>query len=98
MERRRFNHLVVELSVAVGRVVPRYALWLRLGELDWNPDSLTTEQALAFVDEHLGSFLDEHSLSLPQREAKGLRKQLARFDPRYPTPYEVMQRLGATRV
>ena len=97
MERRRFDHLVVELSVAVGRVVPRYALWLRLGELDWNPDSLTRDQVLGFIDEHVAAFLDEHALTLPPREAKRLRKLLVRYDPRYPTPYETMQRLGATR-
>ena len=32
MERRRFDHLFLELSVALGALAPRYALWLRIHE------------------------------------------------------------------
>ena len=33
MRRRRFNHLVAELSELADRSIDRYALWLRLHEL-----------------------------------------------------------------
>ena len=79
--RRRFEHLVVELSVAVGRLIPRYALWLTLGELGWNPEALSREAVMSFCDEHLEQFLNDHSMSLAPRKARRLRRCLERFDP-----------------
>ena len=48
MGRRRFDHLHSELSVAVGRLVSRYALWLQLRELGWDPEGLSRSQAVVF--------------------------------------------------
>ncbi len=95
MERRRFEHLVVELSVAVGKLIPRYALWLLLQELGFDPILLSPNQVIKFYDAHLEQFLAEHGLSLEPREARKLRGRLTKFDPRYPTPYETMERLLA---
>ena len=94
MERRRFEHLHIELSVAVGRLVPRYALWLCLKELGWQPDRLTRGQAIAFCDEHLESFLACRGWALSGLRLRRLQRRLRRFDPRHPTPYETMARLG----
>jgi hypothetical protein len=97
VNRRRFENLVVELSVAAGHLVPRYALWLRLQELGLDPIGLERADMLRFVDGHLSSFLAEHGLALENRVQRRLRGRLARFDPRYPTPEETIQRLFASR-
>jgi len=94
MARRRFDHLVVEISVAVSRVIPRYALWLRLGELGTPPEHLARTAALTFCDEHLEDFLEEQGLSISPRAMRRLRQAILRFDARQPTPYEWMQRVG----
>lgn len=94
MARRRFEHLVVELSLAAGRVVPRFALFLQLGELGTAPEHLSRGAALAFCDEHLDGFLAEHSLSIAPRARRRLRRAIACFDARQPTPYEWMERMN----
>jgi hypothetical protein len=95
--RRRFEHLVVELSVAVGQVIPRYALWLKLGELGWDPEALSRRAVMSFFDEHLQQFVNDCGASLTAREARRLRRTLERFNPAQLTPYEHMQRLGSSR-
>lgn len=86
--RRVFDHLHAELSVAVGRVVPRYALWLRLREAGLDPERLTRQQALAFCRQKLSGFLAEQGLSLTPRRARRLERELGRVDAGHPTPYE----------
>jgi len=95
--RRRFEHLVVELSVAVGQVIPRYALWLKLGELGWDPEALSRRAVMSFCDEHLQQFVNDCGASLTARKARRLRRTLERFDPAQLTPYEHMQRFGSSR-
>lgn len=94
MGRRRFSHLHTELSLAVGQVVPRYALWLDLAERGWNPERLTRAAVIAFSDHHLHRFLAAQRLSLSARAARRLRRALMRFDPLQPTPEERMERLA----
>jgi hypothetical protein len=86
--RRGFDHLLAEASLAVGRRLPRYPLWLRLRELGFDPEGLTREQALAFCRGGLRAFLGEHRLALSERAARRLERAVARFDPRRPTPAE----------
>lgn len=86
--RRVFDHLHAELSVGVGRLVPRYALWLRLREAGLDPERLSREQALGFCRRHLGAFLAELGLALAPRPARRLEREIGRFDPARPTPYE----------
>ena len=86
--RRRFDHLVVELSVAVGCVLPRYALWLRMHESGLNPEHLSREQALAFCDAPVTAFLGERGLALPSRARRRLLREIQRFDPNVLSPYE----------
>lgn len=97
MGRRRFEHLVVELSVAIGGPIPRYALWLRLGELGWNPEALSHRAVMSFYDEHLQDFLHDCGATLTARKARRLRRSLKRFDPRHLSPYEQMERFGSAR-
>jgi len=96
MLRRRFDHLFVELSVAADELVPRYALWLRLHELGWDPVRLDRDEVLAFADDHLAGFLAEHDLRIRPRALRILRRRLRGFDPEQPTPEEVFERLFPT--
>jgi len=91
--RKLFNHLFVELSVSVGRRVPRYALWLELHDLGWNPETLQVSEALAFCDGPMERFLSERGLKISPRARHRLRKGLARFDPTHPLPQEIFERL-----
>jgi hypothetical protein len=95
--RRRFEYLVVELSVALGHLVPRYPLWLRLHELGWNPEELEGDQLLAFYDGYLDQFLAEQGWALTAPSRRRIRRRLACFDPRHRTPYEIMEALGRDR-
>jgi len=95
-ERRAFNFLFAELSVAVGELIPRYALWLRMQELGADPSFLARQDLLAFHDHHLEAFLASCGLLIRERSARRLRRVLDRFDPRRPTPEEVMERIFST--
>ncbi|MCG8591559.1 MAG: hypothetical protein MJE66_19865 [Proteobacteria bacterium] len=92
--RRRFQHLFEELCVALGRVLPRYALWLSFKELGADPENLSREEALEYCDTHLAEFLQLHEVGLGPRALRRLRREVERFDPLRPTPYEVMERLS----
>ena len=91
--RRRFDHLHVELCVAVRARVSRFALWLELREQGADPEALRREEALAFCDERLERFLRERELALAPRAARRLRRAVERFDPSTPTPYERFEAL-----
>jgi len=88
MGRRRFDHLWIEICVAAGRQLPRYDLWLRLHALGSDPEDLTREDALAFCDGELDAFLRARGGLTPPRRRRRLRRAVARFDPRAPTPEE----------
>ena len=88
MGRRRFEHLVVELSVAAGRSIPRYRLWMRLHDLGWNPEDLEREEVLAFCDGPLGIFLAEVGIRLGGRSIRRLRREVSRFEPDVLSPYD----------
>ena len=88
MSRRRFEHFVVELSLAVEQTIPRYRLWLRMHDLGWNPEDLSLEQAVSFCDSPLRIFLAESGLKLTSRSVRRLRKEVGRFDPDVLSPFE----------
>jgi hypothetical protein len=87
-QRRRFDHLFEEISVRIGRLAPRYALWLRLRELGMDPDALSREDVVRFCREGLEPFLREHELALAPRQARELLRSVARHDPALRTPAE----------
>lgn len=93
MTRRRFDHLFLEVSLAIEAPAPRYALWLGLHDLGWDPDALTREQAAAFCDGPLRRLLAERGIALAPRAERRLRRAVARFDPRVTTPEEHFARL-----
>lgn len=94
MGRRRFEHLVIELSVALGVRVPRYELWLTLHECGLDPEDLGREDVECFCAEHLDRFLAHGGWSLRPRARRRLVRICLGFDPRQPTPEEFMARLG----
>jgi hypothetical protein len=93
VRRRRFDHLAAELSVALDRLVPRFALWHALRDAGCDPEQLGRDEALAFCDAALPRFLAGLGLALDPRAARRLRRRVERFDPRYPAPEEVFARL-----
>lgn len=93
MSRKLFNHLFVELSVSIGQRVPRYALWLELHDLGWNPESLRVVEALEFCDGQMEGFLADLGLKISRRARNRLRGELAKFDPTRPLPQEIFERL-----
>jgi len=88
--RTRFDHLAVELSVAVGALIPRYALWLRLHELGQDPETLSGEAAAAFCGGPAKHFLAEHGYGLSWGARRRLVRSVARFDPARPTPEQCL--------
>ncbi len=86
MARSRFDHMTAEVSVAVGALIPRYPLWLRLHDAGTNPEALTREAAVAFCEGPLRHFLVDHGYRLSTRARRRLLKAVARFDPERPTP------------
>ena len=93
MRRRRFDHLLVQLSLGADRAIPRYALWSSLRELGWDPEFLSREAAIAFCGGPVHAFLADRGLRLGERAARRLQKSVHRYDPRFPTPEEVFARL-----
>ena len=88
MRRRRFDHLFEEISVRIGRLAPRYALWLRLRELGMDADRLSRDDVVTFCRDHLELFLREHDLLLAPRQVRDLLRSVARHDPTLRTPAE----------
>jgi hypothetical protein len=88
MSRRRFEHLVAEISVQVGWRVPRYALWLQLRHEGMDPEALSRSAAVEFCDGPLHHLLAEYGVLLPARHRRRLLRSVERFDPDQPTPEE----------
>lgn len=86
--RRRFDHLFEEISLEIGRLAPRYALWLHLRERGLDPERLTRDEVVAFCRDGLSRFLREHGLALSQRQVVSLLRTVARHDPSVRTPAE----------
>ncbi len=86
LPRRRFDHLATELSVALGVVVPRHALWVAAAR-----HLASAEGAAAFCDAPLDAFLASEHLPEPARSERAqLRREVARFDPARRTPEEIL--------
>jgi hypothetical protein len=87
--RRRFDHLHLELSLAVGERLPRYALWLAVHDAGLDPERLSRDDALDFLQDGAPGFLARRALRVPRgRTGRRLRRNVARFDPALPTPEE----------
>lgn len=92
MTNRYFEHVYSEISVAVGRRVSRYDLWLAVWSAGADPDDLNATQLRGFLESDLDDFLREEGLSLEGRARKRLEKRILRFNPDRPTPEEYFAR------
>ncbi|MCH7709394.1 MAG: hypothetical protein IH884_12965 [Myxococcales bacterium] len=92
MTRKRFDHLHVEVSLALGVCLSRFALWLALHEEGHDPEHLTRQAAVAFCGAPLQRFLAERGQRLSLRDRRRVEKAVSRYDPSHPTPAEVMAR------
>jgi len=94
VQRRRFDHLVLELSLALGEAIPRYPLWLRLHEAGLDPERLTQEDVLEFCTSGLGEFLSAGGRRLPAQRRRRLLRAVRSYDPSITTPEEHFARLN----
>ena len=88
MLRRYFEHIYVEICLAVERRISRYDLWLAIWETGGDPDELTREQARRFVEAGLDPLLAEEGTRLRPRARRRLEGLILDFDARHPTPEE----------
>jgi hypothetical protein len=90
VSRRRFDHLVAEISVAAGARIPRYDLWLWIHSHGGDPEAMTTRATVAFCDGPLLRFLAERDLQLSPRARRRLLRAVGRYDPDVPSPEELL--------
>ena len=95
MPRRRFEHLLSEISVTVGAPVSRYRLWLHLHEHAMDPEELTRSAALRYCRGPLRDFLASQGHLLRERPLKRLVRSVERFDADHLTPEERLTRSSA---
>jgi hypothetical protein len=91
--RRRFDHLWIEISVAIDATIPRYDFWLWLRERGLDPERLSRDDAIALCDGPLRGYLRTRGWRLAHRQERRLRRAVAGFDPRHPTPEERLEAL-----
>ena len=94
MKRRRFDHMVVELSVLLDRWVARFALWQAVKEAGYDPESWSGTQAERFCTIDLPRWLRHQGQAVPEARLARLARSVARFDPALPTPEEHFARLA----
>lgn len=92
MGRRRFDHLAIEVSLAVGCRIPRYELWLSMHDHGCNPEGLSRENALSFCGAPLVAFLADRGWLLSERRLRRIQRAVRRYDPSVPSPYERLAR------
>jgi hypothetical protein len=90
VSRRRFDHLVAEISVAAGIRIPRYDLWLWIHDHGCDPEAMTARATVAFCDGSLSNFLAERDLELSPRAQRRLLRAVSRYDPDVPSPEELL--------
>lgn len=78
MNRRCFNKLHEEVSLARGEAYNRYTLWLDVSEYGYDPEDLQPSEASNWARDN--GFLSVAS-------------KMARFDPSIETPEEIMERI-----
>ncbi|RIK89355.1 MAG: hypothetical protein DCC71_26010 [Proteobacteria bacterium] len=88
MRRPRFDHLAEEISIRIGKLAPRHALWLRMRECGLDPDRLTRDDALAACEEIVPGVLREHGWSWSERDTRAVLRAVARHDPSVRSPAE----------
>lgn len=88
MERRYFEFLYTQISVALAQRVSRYDLWLAIWESGGDPDALTRGDVVCFLETGFSRLLQEEGKTLQPWARRRLSRRLLDFDPRFPTPEE----------
>ncbi len=96
MGRRVFNRLVIEISLAVGYYVSRYALWVYMHELEIDPEQMTAQDVRGFCGPRLRRFLAAQGIRLEPGELHKLERQIRGINPYRPDPYDRIE--GVERV
>ena len=94
MGRRRFDRLVVELSLALERSVPRYPLWQAVRSVGLDPEAWSTADVQRFCTIDLPRWLRQQGFALAEPRLVRLTRTMARFDPSQLTPEEHFARLS----
>jgi hypothetical protein len=94
MGRRRFDRLMMELSVALDRWVPRYPLWQAVHAAGFDPERWTGPEVERFCMRDLPRWLRMNGYSLSETRVVKLARSCARFDPSHLTPEEHFARLA----
>ena len=81
MFRRRFDRLVLELTVALDRPLPRYPLWQAVHDCGLDPERWTGAEAERFCRVELPRWLRRHGYALNDARIVKIARTLARFDP-----------------
>ena len=96
MQRRYFEFIHAEICLALARRISRYDLWLAVWDSGGDPDDLSPEQARIFVERALRPLIAEEGVPLTPRACHRLERRILRFDPRFPTPEELVEATGAS--
>jgi hypothetical protein len=88
MGRRVFNRLVIEISLAVGYYVSRYALWVYMHELEIDPEQMTAQDVRGFCGPHLRRFLAAQGILLEPGELRKLERQIREINPYRADPFD----------
>ena len=88
MGRRVFNRLVIEISLAVGHCISRYALWMYVHELELDPEQMTAQDAAELCGTPLRRFLATQGIRLEPGELHKLESQIRRINPYRADPYD----------
>ena len=99
--RRIFNHLYEEFCLLANKKLERMGLWHWIVEADLNPETLTKDQVLGWLDDEAGGYLNQATVMGPQGWEWGdLRKFAKRFhqwSPTADTPEEILARMIARK-
>jgi hypothetical protein len=94
MGRRRFDRLVVELSLALDRSMPRYSLWQAVHDAGLDPEAWSGPDVRRFCTVELPRWLRREGFALGEPRLERLARTMARFDPSQLTPEEHFARLS----
>ena len=94
MGRRRFDRLVIELSLVLERSLPRFSLWQAVRAAGLDPEAWSGAEAQRFCTLELPRWLRQQGIALAEPRIARLAGSMARFDPNLLTPEEHFARLS----
>ena len=99
--RRIFNHLYEEFCLLADKKLERMGLWHWIVEADLNPETLTKDQVLDWLNTGVESYLNQVTVLGPQGWRWGDVQKLSRrfylWSPTADTPDEILDRMIARK-